>query len=364
MRARISKPRIIKLLPVALIIVVMGVLVGANAPKQGADLPPTSNLLKIVDEPTPTPIETPYWTATPLYTQQPTATPIPVVGGDIFSDSKADATPTGDTRADAAPATIQAPAPATAPAPTAAPTSDAQWSYITDTVRIEVREYEIKNVVYFAAEVWLTDAKQWLSAFSSNKFDAQHETVEDIAARNNAVLAINGDFATFNNGGVILRNGEVFRTNKSTRQLMLLDSNGDLIPIIEPPTDGAGAAKGYIEDGIWQSFVFGPVLVENGEAVPIPDAFFINTGAVEPRTAIAQLGPLHYLWVVVDGRQDGYSQGVSLARLQEIMISHGAVTAFNLDGGGSSTLYFDGKVLNRPANGSARRVPDILYVGY
>ena len=67
----------------------------------------------------------------------------------------------------------------------------------------------------------------------------------------------------------------------------------------------------------------------------------------EPRTAIGQLGPLHYLILVVDGRQDA-SQGMLFSELQDTFVSYGVISAYNLDGGGSSTLYYNGEVINSP----------------
>ncbi len=250
------------------------------------------------------------------------------------------------------------------PAPVAETTDPPAYQHISNDSRVEIWEKSENGSVYFAAEIWLTDPSQIRSAFSSEQFDGPTETVEDIADRNGAVLAINGDFAVFNNGGIIIRNGEVYRQHNSTRQLLVIDANGDFVPYTVPPEDPDEAVAAFLAEGVLQTFVFGPVLVENGEAVPLPHDFFINTkGAREPRTVIAQLGPLHYLFVVVDGRQDQYSRGMTLLEVQEMMVSCGAQTAFNLDGGGSSTLYFNGNVLNRPANGSQRRVPDIVFIG-
>lgn len=256
------------------------------------------------------------------------------------------------------------PEPTIQPTATPRPGPTPTYEYANDDVRIEIMRHDTNGVVYFAAEIWLTDIKQLESAFSSDKFDSATEPVSDIAVRHDAVLAINGDFATFNNGGIIIRNGEAYRTNRSTRQLLVIDANGDFIPYVEPPEKAEEAAEQFLAEGVWQTLVFGPVLVADGEAVPLPTKFFINTkGALEPRTAVAQLGPLHYLFLVVDGRQDGYSKGVSLPRLQEIFLEYGAQVAFNLDGGGSATLCYMGNVLNRPANGGQRHVPDILYIG-
>jgi len=241
--------------------------------------------------------------------------------------------------------------------------SDAGWTYDNGALRIEITEHKERFALYYTVELWLTDITQLQSAFSSNKFDSTTETVKDIADRYGAILAFNGDFATFNNGGIIIRNGELFRGNKSTRQLLTIDQNGDFQVFVEPPTDAKSAAARFIEQGVWHTCVFGPLLVENGQPVDMPGKFFIKPDAREPRTAVAQMGPLHYLVIIVDGRQAGGSNGVSLSKLQELFLLYGVETAFNLDGGGSTTLYFDGKVINNPANGYARRVPDIFFIG-
>lgn len=288
----------------------------------------------------------------------PPATPFaPAVTAATVPATAAAATATATTvpaTATAAPVTL-----GQSPAPAATPT----WSYQTDTQSVQIVRHEIKNVVYFAVDIRLSDPRQLLSAFSSDRFDGATESVEDIATRNGALLAVNGDFATFNNGGIILRNGNLYRANDSSRHLLVMDAAGDLIPYTEPPENPEEAAAQFIEEGVWQTMVFGPVLVADGEAVPLPEDFFISTGlTTEPRTAIGQIGPLHYLILVVDGRQEGYSQGVSLPRLQELFLMHGVETAFNLDGGGSTTLFFDGKIINRPGNGGQRHVSDILYL--
>ena len=89
--------------------------------------------------------------------------------------------------------------------------------------------------------------------------------------------------------------------------------------------------------------------------------------ASNPRTAIGIIDALHYLFVVSDGRTSE-SAGLSLYELAAFMQSLGAETAYNLDGGGSATMYFNGEVINNPTtNGrsiSERSVSDIVYIGY
>ena len=142
----------------------------------------------------------------------------------------------------------------------------------------------------------------------------------------------------------------------------IVDKDGNL----SAQTDRSGK-QGLVANKLeqaqtWQTFEFGPVLVEDGKAATLPSSFYVNChdGYYEPRTAIGQIGPLHYIVIVVDGRREGYSTGASIPQLQQLFLDEGAEFAFNLDGGGSTTLYFRGEVINMPSGGKERSVSDII----
>ena len=130
-------------------------------------------------------------------------------------------------------------------------------------------------------------------------------------------------------------------------------------------------AQELIDQGVVNLLAFGPTLVENGEIVVDTSTEVGRAMSSNPRTAIGIIeeedGSLHYIIVVSDGRTDE-SEGLTLYQLAEVMQQYGATTAYNLDGGGSSTLYFNGQVINNPTtNGntiSERAVSDIVYIGY
>jgi exopolysaccharide biosynthesis protein len=83
----------------------------------------------------------------------------------------------------------------------------------------------------------------------------------------------------------------------------------------------------------------------------------------QPRTAVGIIDENHLVFVVVDGRSPGYSAGVTMTGLAEIMQGLGATTAYNIDGGGSSTMYFDGGLVNNPLGENKERgTSDILYI--
>jgi exopolysaccharide biosynthesis protein len=82
-----------------------------------------------------------------------------------------------------------------------------------------------------------------------------------------------------------------------------------------------------------------------------------------PRTGVGIIGANHFVFVVVDGRSSGYSRGVTMTEFAQIFKDLGATVAYNLDGGGSSTMYFNGELVNNPqGRGDERAISDILYI--
>jgi exopolysaccharide biosynthesis protein len=223
------------------------------------------------------------------------------------------------------------------------------------------------TVTYYVADVTLTDATVLRSAFANNEFGQNiTEDTSDIAADNDAIFAINGDYYGFRDTGIVIRNGVVFR-DEGARQGLAFYTDGTVKVYDETTT----TADQLVADGVWNTLSFGPAVVENGEIVDGIDSVEVDTNVgnhsiqgEQPRTAVGIIDANHLVFVVVDGRSPGYSAGVTMTGLAEIMQSLGAQTAYNLDGGGSSTMYFNGAVVNDPlGNGEERGVSDILYIG-
>ena len=130
---------------------------------------------------------------------------------------------------------------------------------------------------------------------------------------------------------------------------------------------GFVTAEELAQKGAQQIFSFGPALVDQGEVAVIEGDEVERAQITNPRTAIGILDPLHYLMVVSDGRT-AESRGLSLFQLAELMQDEGCETAYNLDGGGSSTIWFNGRVLNKPTTYgdviAERTISDIVYIGY
>jgi hypothetical protein len=119
-------------------------------------------------------------------------------------------------------------------------------------------------------------------------------------------------------------------------------------------------------DGVVDAIGGGPILVRGGKPVFRHfELFSTQQLARNPRTAVAQRADGRVLLVVVDGRQPGYSVGMTNWELAQTLVRLGAVTGMGLDAGGSSTMAFDGALLNRPSDpGGERQVSEGLFVTY
>ncbi|WP_315096608.1 phosphodiester glycosidase family protein [uncultured Cellulomonas sp.] len=222
------------------------------------------------------------------------------------------------------------------------------------------------TVTYYVADVVLSDATALRSAFAQNQFGANiTEDTSDIAADNGAVFAVNGDYYGFRDTGIVIRNGVVYR-DEGAREGLAFYTDGH----VEVYDETATTADELVAAGVWNTLSFGPALLEDGQVVDGIEDVEVDTNVgnhsiqgEQPRTAVGVVGDNHLVFVVVDGRSPGYSAGVTLTGLAAIMQGLGATTAYNIDGGGSSTMYFDGALVNDPlGTGQERGTSDILYI--
>ncbi|AIQ51752.1 exopolysaccharide biosynthesis protein [Paenibacillus sp. FSL R7-0331] len=263
----------------------------------------------------------------------------------------------------------------TSSAETASPSAEVNatsddWSYSSDDIQIKIDQVETGSgsdkITYYVADVVLKDADSLKSAFADNSFGTNiTEVTSEIASGNDAIFAVNGDYYGFRDDGVIIRNGTVYRDDP-VRDAMALFEDGTMQTYNEEEV----SSDELLAQGVTNTLSFGPILIQDGQitsdfsSVKI-DSNFGNRSIqnANPRTAIGMIAPNHYVFVVVDGRNEGYSRGMTLAELADVMQGLGAAEAYNLDGGGSSTMYFMGRVVNNPQGKNQERgVSDILYI--
>lgn len=215
------------------------------------------------------------------------------------------------------------------------------------------------KVTYYVSDVYITSADILKSAFANDTYGKNiKDAVSKIAEDEGAIFAVNGDFYGNSEEGIVIRNGVKYRDNLNNSDICVMFTDGTM------KTYSASEVNldEIISQGAWQAWCFGPQLLDGKGNVlkSFNTTSYLNSD--NPRTAIGYMEAGHYLLVTVDGRQEGYSRGVSLSELSSIMSDEGCVYAYNLDGGKSSEMYCDGQVINKPADGG-REVSDIIYIG-
>ena len=223
----------------------------------------------------------------------------------------------------------------------------------------------VENTTVYVADVQIADISLLKTALAGNTYARNlTETTSVQAANTGAILAINGDYYGAQERGYVLRNGVLYRASaQSGTDALVIGTDGNFRIINE----GETSADTLVREGAWQVLTFGPALVKDGQVTVSSSDEVGRAMTSNPRTAIGQISEGHYLLVVSDGRTKE-STGLSLRQLAELMQSLGAQIAYNLDGGGSSTMVFQGRVVNNPTtNGRSireRSVSDIVYIGY
>ena len=242
--------------------------------------------------------------------------------------------------------------------------SDAQTNaYSDDNMNVALSTYTTNDTTVYVADVTLSSAQYLKTAFANDTYGKNvTATTSDMASAHDAVLAINGDNYGSREQGYVIRNGIVYRNTADDSDVLCIYADGSF-EIVDPATV---SAEQLVEQGVWQAFSFGPALIEDGVVSVSQNDEVGRAKASNPRTAIGIIDKNHYVFVVSDGRTDE-SEGLSLYQLAQFMQQLGVSCAYNLDGGGSSTMVFQGAVVNNPTSGGnrikERSVNDIVYIG-
>ena len=238
-------------------------------------------------------------------------------------------------------------------------------SYEDGNISIVINEYREYDTTIYVAEVKLSSPEYLKTALAKGVYGRNvTEKTSETAEANHAIFAVNGDYYGAQEKGYVLRNGVLYRETADRNQEDLVIYEDGSFEII---TESEVSAEALSEAGAQQILSFGPGLVIDGEVSVTEDDEVGRASASNPRTAIGVIDELHYVFVVSDGRTKE-SAGLSLYELACFLRALGAETAYNLDGGGSSSMVFNGTVMNNPTtNGrtiSERSVSDIVYIGY
>nr|MCR5215494.1 phosphodiester glycosidase family protein [Lachnospiraceae bacterium] len=221
------------------------------------------------------------------------------------------------------------------------------------------------DTTIYVADIILSDEEYLQTAFAKGIFGKNvTDKTSTIASEVDAILAINGDYYGAQESGYVIRDGVLYRaTAQSGQEDLVIYADGSMEVILEDEI----TAEELLANGAITVLSFGPGLIEEGSITVSESEEVGKAKESNPRTAIGMISPLHYVFVVADGRTSE-SAGLSLYQLATVMESLGVSTAYNLDGGGSSTMVFLGEVMNNPTTSGnkikERSVSDIVYIGY
>ena len=207
--------------------------------------------------------------------------------------------------------------------------------YSDSNTSITLKQYRAYDSEIYVADVTVSDVSVLKTALANNTYGINiTDTTSNMAEENNAVLAINGDYYGARQAGYVIRNGNLYRNTSGDRDALVITKTGEFEFVSENET----SAEELLQSGAYQVLSFGPVLLADGEISVGENDEVGMAMASNPRTAIGYLGNNHYV-----------------------------VDAYNLDGGGSSTMVFKGEIINNPTtNGHSnqeRSVSDIVYIG-
>ena len=244
-------------------------------------------------------------------------------------------------------------------------------SYQTDRVAIfldyvvdSTKTFTDHTFNYFIADVYFQNMEDFRSAPAKSwekKWD--HAWLTDIAKKQNAIFAVSGDFTLtrFKDGGLVTRNGEVLQTKHDPRYdvgVIYRDGHmetyvGEIAPVDQLMSDPE----------VWQILGFGPELLdENGQPkTSFSDPKRVVRGNI--RNVVGYYEPGHYCFLYVPPykkRQDRTC--LRMEELSQLMYSLGCVRAFNLDGGATAGMYFNGKLVTEKGMGPQRKNHDIYYI--
>lgn len=231
-----------------------------------------------------------------------------------------------------------------------------------------IERYDIEGKTFKGYLLVIHNPKRVKVGYSS-KLGKAGETTSKIAKNNNAVAAINGGGFVdesangkqwagtgANPTGIIMTNGEIiyndYKNDNSKDNIVAVTKKGELLV-------GKRSVNELKEKGVSEAISFGPPLIVNGrKAITSGDGGWGKA----PRTAIGQTKDGSILLLVLDGKHIS-RLAATLKDVQDVLYEYGAYNASNLDGGSSTTMYYNGNVINEPDSALGERsIPSVIYV--
>ena len=227
--------------------------------------------------------------------------------------------------------------------------------YKSDTLSVTLTKRKYKRSIAHVADIYIKDITQLKTAFANDTFGlSNYEWPRHTSKRVGSIISVNGDNYGARQDGLVIRNGELFKSQNVTMEVCVIFWDGRMETYPGRKFNG----KAAIAAGAYQAWNFGPSLLD-GNGRPLKHFTNNSVGDHNPRTVIGYFEPGHYCLVVVDGRSDD-SKGLDFKDLATMMSGLGCQQAFNLDGGNTSMMMVGDQVISDPSEGG-RACSDIIY---
>ena len=238
----------------------------------------------------------------------------------------------------------------------------AENSYTSPDVSINISTVTVGEGAYSSqchiADIYIGQIENFQTYFATGSYGYYAEqSALGIDEDSGALIAINGDYCNNQTSGFLVRNGELYFSEQTSNDICVLYKDGTMATYAPDEY----VVEDELQKNVYQVWKFGPKLLD---ADGVPMTTFNTSSPIKwenPRSAIGYYEPGHYCFVVVDGRQDGYSYGLRIPELAAIFEELGCTEAYNLDGGGSAVMVFNHEKYSRQSNGG-RDLGDIIYV--
>jgi len=243
------------------------------------------------------------------------------------------------------------------------PAAYTEEGYTDDSISVQLETVSENGIVWRIARVQVKDASQFRTGIAGTKVTSTRTSLPSaMAEKYNAVIAISGDYYVNDPAKTTYeyRMGQKIRNKRNRKKdILIIDENGDFHLFVK--SDEA-ALKEFDKSGlkILHAFTFGPALVKDGTLLEMDSKYGYNPNEGEPRMAIGQMDTLSYVLVLAEGRIDE-SRGATHQEIADFMYNLGCLQAFNLDGGNTATMVFNGNYYQKKTVKNERPQSDIIY---
>ena len=210
-------------------------------------------------------------------------------------------------------------------------------------------------------EVIIKDGSQIRRVLADDTYRSFNwETPTQMSQRTNAVLGMTGDFYMFRQVGIMAYQGQVYRTDTSSLAHAFFTYDGEMLLTKGHEVSQSEAVQFVADNDVSFSLGFGPVIIENYEVLPHPPYILGEFLDNYPRAAIGEVDPLHFI-VMTAGNEGEGDRTITLAESTRFILEKNVHKAYNLDGGKTANMTFNGVLTADPALGAERTMSDMFY---